>query len=431
MFTLSDLEKWDTSALDRWISTTRAVNDEKFMEQLDKTRKHFSDLGVNRGWTGVAYDAAYNRIGQDHEQGRKLHMYIDAMLDAVKPAVATLHSYRGVVLARVGEAREAKLEVTDGFTVKQGKAKVSAGTIQTHQTAIDSARSALTRVISETSDQISRCTGDIRAAGNLIAGSVDVSRAPAQGDRGNADPSNDLRRKRDAQTEFDRLAKLKYMGVRHDPVTGRTVDDALETAKNDLRKWSEVSSNAMYAASYTTSEGRFRNAESYIFGEMHKNVRSGEVATMALLNNPLAGPAPRLGAAVMFKAKVETGAEWDHKPKLESRLNLSSGDDFYFKDPAKNRAISYDIYSNIHYGYVGRAAGFSERELIMGSHMGGSAGVTDDGDDISVRIGSQLYSKYGKDMTQAQLHDGIEQAMREMETALSQGKNVTQIRVTK
>lgn len=62
----------------------------------------------------------------------------------------------------------------------------------------------------------------------------------------------------------------------------------------------------------------------------------------------------------------------------------------------------YDVWSNIHYGYVGLSVGFDEKTLLGGADLAqiiDSSGdnVEDTGDDkISIKIGFALYYKYGK-----------------------------------
>uniref|UniRef100_UPI000491A748 polymorphic toxin type 44 domain-containing protein n=1 Tax=Pseudomonas sp. Ant30-3 TaxID=1488328 RepID=UPI000491A748 len=69
------------------------------------------------------------------------------------------------------------------------------------------------------------------------------------------------------------------------------------------------------------------------------------------------------GAAAMalFTERVGQDRPWDHKPILAEKYNgvvyHKQGDYDYF----------YDIWSNIHYGYVGRAGGLSESILLDGA----------------------------------------------------------------
>ncbi|QJE01011.1 hypothetical protein HH212_14025 [Massilia forsythiae] len=97
----------------------------------------------------------------------------------------------------------------------------------------------------------------------------------------------------------------------------------------------------------------------------------------------LGGPPDYTGIAMGKKAaaytiwaeRVGPGRPWDHKPILAERLRKQQifrrgwqryGNDDYF----------YDIWSNIHYGYVGAACGFSLGELL------GGAGLAQAGSDI-------------------------------------------------
>ncbi|WP_433390991.1 polymorphic toxin type 44 domain-containing protein [Micromonospora sp. KLBMP9576] len=63
--------------------------------------------------------------------------------------------------------------------------------------------------------------------------------------------------------------------------------------------------------------------------------------------------------------------------------------------------IYYDIWSNIHYGYVGRAAGFSEFQLQAGAWP---VGTTDPGDERSIWWGSRLWSSHGLGLSRAHLN---------------------------
>ncbi|MET9293862.1 polymorphic toxin type 44 domain-containing protein [Streptomyces sp. NPDC003077] len=194
------------------------------------------------------------------------------------------------------------------------------------------------------------------------------------------------------------------------------------------------------AEKYMKSEKRFTDAETYIFSEMKTNMKSDEVrAIQALLRPPKwyeigRNPGSETTAALtMWFAKVAPHQDWDHKPKLTERYDLKKSDDFYFKQPNSQKEVFYDIYSNIHYGYVGRAAGFDQKTLIEGASVGESmfTGDDDEGDQITMRVGMELYDKYGENMTQEQLHQGIQDAMTRMEKAKAEGKDVPQIRDVK
>ncbi len=86
---------------------------------------------------------------------------------------------------------------------------------------------------------------------------------------------------------------------------------------------------------------------------------------------------------------VHTGANWDHKPKLEKKLGLKESDDYYLPIRGDTEhEFYYDVWSNIHYGFVGSAAGFDADTLHEYAASGKpGAGKNDEGDKLSVQIG--------------------------------------------
>lgn len=230
-----------------------------------------------------------------------------------------------------------------------------------------------------------------------------------------------LRRVNEIDTTTATALKSIHGGDPHN--AGHAAYDSLADAREVLR-----------------SEKRFKDAEDYIFDEMKTNINS---ATVGNINTLLRPPewyhfgrnygSDVTAALVMWGAKVAPGQDWDHKPKITDRFGLKEKSDFYFKQPGEDREVFYDLYSNVHYGYVGRAAGLDEGTLIEGASLGETmlTGDDDAGDQITMRIGIDLYDKYGKDMTQEQLHQGIIEAMDKMEQAKQDGKDVPQIRGAK
>ncbi|MGE8063684.1 polymorphic toxin type 44 domain-containing protein [Pseudomonas sp. NPDC089569] len=123
----------------------------------------------------------------------------------------------------------------------------------------------------------------------------------------------------------------------------------------------------------------------YIAEEMNRNIHDPAVLEMrslidydpvaearkfAQLPLParLAGPpnfsgiakAKKIAAAVIWTKKVGQNRMWDHKPKIHALTEKywhKQGEYEYY----------YDIWSNIHYGYVGMAGGLSESALLDGA----------------------------------------------------------------
>lgn len=118
----------------------------------------------------------------------------------------------------------------------------------------------------------------------------------------------------------------------------------------------------------------------------------------------------KTAAFLMWADNVMQDGPWDHKPTIRRRFNPAAiggeqvwhryGDWLYF----------YDIWSNIHYGFVGAACGFTESELLDGagweqigsdlarwSMPNGTPGVEgmrrfdDPSDRASIAIGMRLY----------------------------------------
>ncbi|MFP4410544.1 polymorphic toxin type 44 domain-containing protein [Coleofasciculus sp.] len=123
-------------------------------------------------------------------------------------------------------------------------------------------------------------------------------------------------------------------------------------------------------------------------------------------NNPLE---LNSAAALIWASKVHKGADWDHKPKLEEELGLANPEDYWFPIRGDDQhEYYYDIWSNIHYGYVGSAAGFSADTLQEGADLGDAfTGVNDGGDVLITQIGIDLWNEYGLDLTKEQLHQAI------------------------
>ncbi len=104
--------------------------------------------------------------------------------------------------------------------------------------------------------------------------------------------------------------------------------------------------------------------------------------------------------------QVRTGGPWNHKPILKKMYESmpspprpfgAMGKAFHF--PIRGDLFHeyyYDVWSNIHYGYVGAKCGFEEPALQGGAASGlPGAGDNDEGDIISIKIGIDLWKSSG------------------------------------
>jgi hypothetical protein len=87
---------------------------------------------------------------------------------------------------------------------------------------------------------------------------------------------------------------------------------------------------------------------------------------------------------------------WDHKPYIRGKWGVAQLIDFTPLGKAEQVNFYYDIWSNIHYGYVGRAAAFTEKELLdwaAAENAVSTPGVPEPvSDRRSIEIGSRLYA---------------------------------------
>ncbi|MGW5420927.1 ricin-type beta-trefoil lectin domain protein [Streptomyces sp. NPDC003943] len=165
------------------------------------------------------------------------------------------------------------------------------------------------------------------------------------------------------------------------------------------------------AAARLLGAARWKIAEDYMYDEIMRNLQSGDFRKIQDANDSWL-PFSLAKAAAMWTYKVRAGADWDHKPKLKAMMNLFTEPDYYFTVPGSDVEAYYDVWSNVHYGFVGKAAGFSDSDLEGGasaSFPGASlvVGGTDEGDRVTVRQGIEMFKKYGTGMTREQFHQGM------------------------
>lgn len=143
-----------------------------------------------------------------------------------------------------------------------------------------------------------------------------------------------------------------------------------------------------------TNEGAHAIAH-YIAEEMNKNIRHPITKELQSLNamatNPLStkeiilngshalsilmGRKATLNskAYLLFQEQIDYDKPWDHKPKIAANheFRVLSLDGNQRKEGHYHRYKDfdyfYDVWSNIHYGFIGRVCGFTEEELNYGA----------------------------------------------------------------
>ncbi|WP_159440318.1 polymorphic toxin type 44 domain-containing protein [Vibrio quintilis] len=202
----------------------------------------------------------------------------------------------------------------------------------------------------------------------------------------------------------------------------------------------------------------------YILGEMKTNIQSETCKTIRYLLDYhqerlkewqefpwwkqflIKPPTPDLLTAMaLWTEKVFKGRDWDHKPLIRDNPHLKAvavhrklwsldkireyqqkkkpndkppTDSKSYWHKYKRHDYFYDIWSNVHYGYVGLACGFSQKLLLQGA--GGAQfldNMTTSGDApddvVSVQVGFKLYQQYGDSLaglTPSVLMDTLEKA---------------------
>ena len=156
----------------------------------------------------------------------------------------------------------------------------------------------------------------------------------------------------------------------------------------------------------------------YIYNEIEKNSSSKAVSEINALNteaeksNPIVN---KTSAYSEWALKVGPGQEWDHKAAIQD-MEKQAGRNKDFQ-AAGTRSYKYDTWSNIHYGFVGKAAGFSESELLDGAGLAqggvdilkgkkidlgplfsGWRGFDEPQDNETIQIGIDLWSQYRYDL---------------------------------
>ncbi|WP_446028480.1 polymorphic toxin type 44 domain-containing protein [Lelliottia amnigena] len=222
----------------------------------------------------------------------------------------------------------------------------------------------------------------------------------------------------------------KSSGSANSAVGTSSSNSKASSTNSSTNSYSELSSDTTSRPNCQHTDGAVKVAE-YILNEIKTNVKGQIAKTIRnyiddeTINKTLnewnklpfyakLGPRPQphmAEAIIVWYQTVKTGSVWDHKPKIRDKFgsvavarplpppSRTPSKSYYHK--YKQYDYFYDVWSNIHYGYVGLSVGFSEELLLSGStweqNMTPGAVGDDTLDDItSMKIGFSLYHRFGR-----------------------------------
>jgi len=136
----------------------------------------------------------------------------------------------------------------------------------------------------------------------------------------------------------------------------------------------------------------------------------------------------RDAALLSWAILVRQNGPWDHKPYIRKTFHPRvPGEQVWHR--LGNWEYYYDIWSNVHYGYVGAACGFAGSTLLNGAGLEqigsdlyrhrlpqrrpgapGLAGFDDASDQIAIRIGVTLFASNPGGVSAQQVRMAVESA---------------------
>ncbi len=145
----------------------------------------------------------------------------------------------------------------------------------------------------------------------------------------------------------------------------------------------------------------------YIYEEMMNNSVS-DIAEIIKLENFLSDKTmgtTKINAFAIWGFMVRQGGPWDHKSRIWQMESNAE------RDPSYQRVgewqFSFDTWSNIHYGFVGTAAGFTSKELLGGAGLEQIGTNIFSGSDIVSAPGVEGLQQYDDPRDQAGINLGI------------------------
>lgn len=167
MPTRSEVARWKPFVLAD-MATSLQTGDGEYTGELGKMRGGIQAAGQH--WHGLAYDAAYDRIGTDCDTALKVSQATQDLVLAMRQGAQTVQSHLDVLNNKVRDAEGDKCDVSDDWVVTGDEAKVPQ-----HVAAIGTALTELTNAAKDTAIKIRDCATDIRACGDRLPEGLDPS----------------------------------------------------------------------------------------------------------------------------------------------------------------------------------------------------------------------------------------------------------------
>lgn len=177
MPSLPEVRSWNTPVLSDAATRTVAA-DARFVDELAGMARAVD--GLSHDWSGVAYDAARDRVDAERSAGRSLSNDVVDLARIVDEGAQRLYWARDAALSRVDAALADGCTVLDDWTVV-GDAGASVELLVAHRDAVADAAATLAREDTEVARLIEDAAQRIRARGDRIGSGGDPSAPVADG----------------------------------------------------------------------------------------------------------------------------------------------------------------------------------------------------------------------------------------------------------
>ena len=172
----------------------------------------------------------------------------------------------------------------------------------------------------------------------------------------------------------------------------------------------EVATGSPLGAYRTSMPQGTTDMTAFLVGQMNENANGAIARSLALANS--GGLDDKIAASIGWAALVKGGGPWDFKVDFRQRgstqIQLAGG------------SYRFDLAANIHFGFVGRASGFSSDALLNGAGiaqiMDGTSSLSflwnrfdSPYDAAAIQVGIYLYDMYGNvSLTEEMLRKALE-----------------------